>query len=150
MPSLACRPRRPQRRARAPPPLAGAERTALVTGRVIDSRIRTAPAVPSWVLKLVIAVTGTIYVLFLLAHVFGNLKVLTGASTSTSTPTGCTPSSNRSCRGTASVDPADRPERLPRRHRFRPQDPRPRNPQQDPPQAPAAEDLRPAERVRPQ
>ena len=60
-------------------PLPGADPAALATGRITDARVRTAPAVPSWVLKLVMAVTGTIFALFLLVHMFGNLKVFTGA-----------------------------------------------------------------------
>lgn len=66
-------------RANATATLPGAEPAALATGRVTDSRIRTAPTVPSWVLKLIMAVTGTIFALFLLVHMFGNLKVFTGA-----------------------------------------------------------------------
>lgn len=65
----------PQDRATLP----GAEPAALAAGRVTDTRVRTAPTVPSWVLKLVMAVTGTIFALFLLVHMFGNLKVFTGA-----------------------------------------------------------------------
>lgn len=60
-------------------PLPGADPAALATGRITDARIRTAPKLPSWVLKLVMAVTGTIFALFLLVHMFGNLKVFTGA-----------------------------------------------------------------------
>lgn len=59
--------------------LPGADPAALATGRITDARIRTAPKLPSWVLKLVMAVTGTIFALFLLVHMFGNLKVFTGA-----------------------------------------------------------------------
>ncbi|MCC2308426.1 succinate dehydrogenase cytochrome b subunit [Cellulomonas chengniuliangii] len=62
-----------------PATLPGSDPAALATGRVTNARIRKAPAVPSWVLKVVMAVTGTIFALFLLVHMFGNLKVFTGA-----------------------------------------------------------------------
>ncbi|SDB85752.1 succinate dehydrogenase subunit C [Sanguibacter gelidistatuariae] len=66
-------------RAHAPATLPGADPAALSTGRITNTRIRKAPTVPSWVLKLIMAVTGTIFALFLLVHMFGNLKVFTGA-----------------------------------------------------------------------
>lgn len=62
-----------------PTTLPGADPAALATGRITDDRVRTAPLIPSWVLKLVMAVSGSIFALFLLVHMFGNLKVFTGA-----------------------------------------------------------------------
>lgn len=62
----------------APPerrPLPGAEADALATGRIRDTRVRPAPTVPSWVLKLTMAVTGVIFALFVLVHMVGNLKI---------------------------------------------------------------------------
>lgn len=56
-------------------PLPGTEPGALATGRIRDSRLRPAPKVPSWALKIVMAVTGTIFALFLLVHMIGNLKI---------------------------------------------------------------------------
>lgn len=62
----------------APPgrrPLPGAEPTALDAGRIRDTRVRPAPKIPSWALKLVMAVTGVIFALFVLVHMIGNLKI---------------------------------------------------------------------------
>ena len=42
-------------------------------------RIRTQPRFPSWAAKLVMAVTGLLFVAFVLFHMVGNLKVYTGA-----------------------------------------------------------------------
>ena len=57
----------------------GADREALAIGRIHTGRVRGTPLVPSWVLKVIMAITGTIFALFVLVHMFGNLKVFTGA-----------------------------------------------------------------------
>lgn len=59
--------------------LPGAQPQALALGRITDARIRPAPRVPSWALKVVMALTGVVFALFLLAHMVGNLKIFTGA-----------------------------------------------------------------------
>lgn len=41
--------------------------------------LRRAPRPSSWALKVAMAITGTIWALFVLVHLFGNLKVFTGA-----------------------------------------------------------------------
>lgn len=55
------------------------DREALARGGVSSSRVRSAPRVPSWVLKVVMAATGTVFALYVLVHMVGNLKVFTGA-----------------------------------------------------------------------
>lgn len=55
-------------------PLPGAEPNALAVGRVTDQRIRTAPKIPSWALKVAMAITGSIFVIFVFVHMVGNLK----------------------------------------------------------------------------
>jgi len=45
---------------------------------VTDQRIRTAPKIPSWALKVTMAITGTIFVAFVFAHMVGNLKAFIG------------------------------------------------------------------------
>jgi len=57
----------------------GADREALAVGRIRTGRVRKQPKVPSWALKVIMAVTGTIFALFVLVHMFGNLKVFAGA-----------------------------------------------------------------------
>ena len=52
---------------------------ALALGSVRSSRVRPRPRVPSWVLKVVMAVTGVVFAVFVLVHMIGNLKVFTGA-----------------------------------------------------------------------
>ncbi|WP_238706029.1 hypothetical protein [Serinicoccus marinus] len=54
---------------------------------------RTGP--PSILLKTVVAVTGLLFVGFLLVHMYGNLMILAGPEASTSTPTTCGPSVSR-------------------------------------------------------
>lgn len=62
------------------PELRGADPEALDQGRVTNARIRPAPRIPSWVLKVVMAVTGSIFVLFVLVHMIGNLKIYQDAA----------------------------------------------------------------------
>lgn len=59
--------------------LPGAEDVALDQGRVRDARVRRPPVVPSWVLKVVMAFSGTVFAVYVLVHMIGNLKVFTGA-----------------------------------------------------------------------
>ncbi|WP_254666458.1 succinate dehydrogenase cytochrome b subunit [Humibacillus sp. DSM 29435] len=59
--------------------LPGADDAALELGRVRDARVRRAPRVPSWVLKVVMALSGVVFALYVLVHMIGNLKVFTGA-----------------------------------------------------------------------
>ena len=59
--------------------LPGAQDAALALGRVTDARVRKAPRVPSWALKVIMAVTGSIFVLFVFAHMVGNLKAFISA-----------------------------------------------------------------------
>lgn len=42
--------------------------------------LRTPPRPATWALKVTMAVTGSVWALFLLVHLFGNLKVYTGGS----------------------------------------------------------------------
>jgi len=57
----------------------GADLRALAIGGVRARRVRRQPRVPSWGLKVVMAVTGCVFALFVLVHMIGNLKVFTGA-----------------------------------------------------------------------
>lgn len=52
---------------------------ALEHGTVNIKPLREKPGFPSWAMKLTMAVTGIIFVLFVLFHMVGNLKVYTGA-----------------------------------------------------------------------
>lgn len=63
---------------RQPRSLPGADPSALALGRVTDKRIRKAPKVPSWALKVTMAITGSIFVAFVFAHMVGNLKAFIG------------------------------------------------------------------------
>lgn len=57
----------------------GADEVALALGHVRSARVRKQPKVPSWALKVIMAVTGVVFSLFVLVHMIGNLKVFTGA-----------------------------------------------------------------------
>ncbi len=59
--------------------LQGADEAALALGHVRSGRVRKQPKVPSWVLKVIMAVTGVLFALFVSVHMIGNLKVFTGA-----------------------------------------------------------------------
>ena len=54
-------------------------RDALVHGKITTKSLREKPGIPTWVMKLTMAVTGIIFGLFVLVHMLGNLKVYTGA-----------------------------------------------------------------------
>lgn len=60
----------------AGPPVVGG---SLAPGDAASQRVRSAPRVPSWGLKVVMAVSGTVFALYVLVHLFGNLKVFTGS-----------------------------------------------------------------------
>lgn len=51
------------------------DREAIIHGHISDKAIRPKPGVPSWALKLVMAVTGLIFALFVVGHMAGNLKL---------------------------------------------------------------------------
>ena len=59
--------------------LPGADEAALALGHVRSGRVRKQPKVPSWALKVIMAITGVVFALFVLVHMIGNLKVFTGA-----------------------------------------------------------------------
>ncbi len=59
--------------------LPGADDADLNLGRVRHGRVRRPPMVPSWVLKVVMALSGIVFALYVLVHMIGNLKVFTGA-----------------------------------------------------------------------
>ena len=59
--------------------LPGADEAALELGSVRVGRVRRPPVVPSWVLKVVMALSGIVFALYVLVHMIGNLKVFTGA-----------------------------------------------------------------------
>ena len=69
----------PEPQAGPGPGVPGADREALERGHVRTGRIRTPPRVPSWALKVVMAITGAVFALFVFVHMIGNLKVFTGA-----------------------------------------------------------------------
>lgn len=56
-----------------------AVRRALALGSIRPGRVRRRPRVPSWALKVVMALTGVVFAAFVLVHMVGNLKVFTGA-----------------------------------------------------------------------
>ncbi|APT91781.1 succinate dehydrogenase [Corynebacterium phocae] len=51
------------------------DREALAHGRITNESIRTKPGVPTWALKLIMAVTGLLFALFVVGHMAGNLKI---------------------------------------------------------------------------
>ncbi len=59
--------------------LPGTDEAALALGHVRSGRVRTQPKVPSWALKVIMAITGVLFALFVLVHMIGNLKVFAGA-----------------------------------------------------------------------
>lgn len=59
--------------------LVGTDHAALERGHITSKPIRSRPKLPSWALKVAMAVTGTIFALFVLVHMIGNLKVYSGA-----------------------------------------------------------------------
>ncbi|QPK79378.1 succinate dehydrogenase cytochrome b subunit [Corynebacterium lizhenjunii] len=51
------------------------DREAIAHGRITNETIRTKPGVPTWALKLIMAVTGLFFALFVVGHMAGNLKI---------------------------------------------------------------------------
>ena len=51
------------------------DREAVAHGHITIEPIRQKPGVPSWVLKLIMAVTGLLFALFVVGHMAGNLKL---------------------------------------------------------------------------
>lgn len=62
-----------------PHTLPGADLDALTHGRIRDEPLRKPPSIPSWALKVAMAVSGSIFALFLLVHMIGNLKIFVSA-----------------------------------------------------------------------
>ncbi len=54
-------------------------RDAIAHGKITFEPLRERPKFPSWALKLIMAVTGVIFGLFVIVHMVGNLKVFAGA-----------------------------------------------------------------------
>ncbi|MBP2333678.1 succinate dehydrogenase cytochrome b subunit [Corynebacterium freneyi] len=54
-------------------------RDAIAHGKITFEPLRERPKFPSWALKLIMAVTGVIFGLFVIVHMLGNLKVFAGA-----------------------------------------------------------------------
>ncbi|MGO1384317.1 MAG: succinate dehydrogenase cytochrome b subunit [Arachnia sp.] len=59
--------------------LRGADEDALALGHVRSARVRQQPRVPSWTLKVIMAITGLLFAAFVAVHMIGNLKVFSGA-----------------------------------------------------------------------
>ena len=59
--------------------VSGSVAEAWASGSIRSTRVRPRPGVPSWALKVVMAVTGVVFAAFVLVHMIGNLKVFTGA-----------------------------------------------------------------------
>lgn len=53
-------------------------RDAIAHGKINVEPLREQPKYPSWALKLVMAVTGVLFGLFVTVHMIGNLKIFTG------------------------------------------------------------------------
>lgn len=51
------------------------DREAIAHGHITNEPIRQQPGTPSWVLKLIMAVTGLLFALFVVGHMAGNLKL---------------------------------------------------------------------------
>jgi len=51
------------------------DREALAHGRLTNESIRPKPGIPSWALKLTMAITGLFFALFVVGHMAGNLKL---------------------------------------------------------------------------
>ncbi|QNE88803.1 succinate dehydrogenase cytochrome b subunit [Corynebacterium incognita] len=51
------------------------DREAIAHGRITDQPLRPKPSTPTWVLKLVMAVSGLLFAVFVLGHMAGNLKL---------------------------------------------------------------------------
>lgn len=51
------------------------DRSAIAHGKITEKPLREKPKVPSWALKLTMAITGIIFALFVVVHMVGNLKI---------------------------------------------------------------------------
>lgn len=51
------------------------DREAVAHGKITEKPLREKPSIPTWALKLAMAVTGVIFGLFVLVHMIGNLKI---------------------------------------------------------------------------
>lgn len=51
------------------------DREAIAHGKISNEKIRESPSVPTWAIKLIMAITGLLFVLFTLGHMAGNLKL---------------------------------------------------------------------------
>lgn len=51
------------------------DRDAVAHGKITEKPLRERPTIPTWALKLTMAVTGVIFGLFALVHMIGNLKI---------------------------------------------------------------------------
>ncbi|MDY3127267.1 MAG: succinate dehydrogenase cytochrome b subunit [Corynebacterium sp.] len=51
------------------------DREALAHGHITNETVRPKPSIPTWALKLIMAVTGLLFVLFVIGHMAGNLKL---------------------------------------------------------------------------
>ena len=52
-----------------------ADRESIRHGKINEQPLRPRPAYPSWAIKLVMAVTGLIFAIFVVVHMVGNLKI---------------------------------------------------------------------------
>ena len=52
-----------------------ADRDAIRHGKITEQPLRERPGVPTWALKLIMAVTGLFFFLFVIGHMVGNLKI---------------------------------------------------------------------------
>ena len=51
------------------------DREAVAHGKITTKPLRERPGAPSWALKLIMAITGIIFGLFVFVHMIGNLKI---------------------------------------------------------------------------
>lgn len=51
------------------------DREAIAHGHITNEPLRAKPGVPTWALKLIMAVTGLFFALFVVGHMAGNLKI---------------------------------------------------------------------------
>ena len=53
-------------------------RDAIAHGKITFEPLRERPKFPSWALKLIMAVTGLIFGLYVIVHMVGNMKIFMG------------------------------------------------------------------------
>ena len=51
------------------------DREAIAHGYITNESLREKPSVPTWALKLVMAITGLLFAMFVVGHMAGNLKI---------------------------------------------------------------------------